>query len=197
MSNMPKAFHQLFWGFLMVLIDIFLFRLDLFPDFVGFLIIHAGLRKLELRDREFVIAKKWTTALVFLSFPALYQFSPNVLNGIVLSNRLWLSITFSIVLGLMHLILVYYIVKGMIHLVESEKQTLARKSEKRLNFYVGGILVSLVILTFIFNVPEQIGAFLLIGSSVISLIVEISFLVLLKEYQRLYQVEKAVSNIQQ
>jgi hypothetical protein len=60
------AFVSIFWGLLMALVDVKLGRLDLAPDFIGYLFVFKGLRQLAALHGSFGTASSY--ALVLLAF---------------------------------------------------------------------------------------------------------------------------------
>lgn len=66
-----RGFMFLFWGFLLSFLDFRINGLDLLPDFVGYIIISAGLGTLSQWNIQFGKAKFYSLLLIFLSLPDL------------------------------------------------------------------------------------------------------------------------------
>lgn len=62
--NMFTRFGQIFWGLLLVILDFNINRIDILPDFVGYILIAVGCRGLSSASRHFATASMMSWVLL-------------------------------------------------------------------------------------------------------------------------------------
>jgi hypothetical protein len=181
---MKESFGKIFWGFLLVLIEIHLIVVDILPDPLGYFYIYTGIQNLIQFDKKNAErARLLSIILIFFSLPAMFiqnssiqqigEFTP--LNG-------W-SIYMTI-LGFAKLILVYYIFKLMLSIGHVlERKSLIKRTQSVFRFYMIVILTNYVLQSFMINLSNDLLMGLIIFIIVGSLIVEITFLALLRTFR--------------
>jgi len=106
-----SPFGKLFWGFLIVFIDIRINGFDLLIDLVGYVLVVLGLAELAKRNPNFGRARVYATVLLALS--ALDLFTRSSGSRIVLFGSSGLTAVFFILLLLVNLMLIYLVCKGI------------------------------------------------------------------------------------
>ncbi|MFS0722525.1 hypothetical protein [Paenibacillus sp. 1P07SE] len=153
---MRANFRKLAWAFLLILLDIHIFIFDIFPDFIGYLLIISALHKL---DRHYSGYKKaWPVALVLcvLSLvPTPPQFS--LQQQAPPPSPLWVGIT-----GL-HLVLLLVLVFAILstltrHASSQGLQELAYASRNRMRFFCFLQLVMLFVTPYSLNTDDAVLA---------------------------------------
>lgn len=81
-----SAFRNLFWGFLLVLVDFRLAGFDILPDVVGYLFFYIAIRTLEEHSGFFSQAKVFTVAMIVISLVQLYEPSDSQSGASFLGN---------------------------------------------------------------------------------------------------------------
>ncbi|MFK4998462.1 hypothetical protein ACI2OX_17435 [Bacillus sp. N9] len=111
MIQMPRVINRIFWGLMLVLLDIHIVFIDLLPDFIGYLLIASALGTLQPFSTKFSKAKGIAYALAFLSLPYLLVPQMNILKelqpsfGTMLANTLY---------HLMHTVFVFIYCMGLL-----------------------------------------------------------------------------------
>jgi hypothetical protein len=71
MSNIAARFGQVFWGLLLVILDLSVNGIDLLPDFIGYALMAVGLRGLTELSTQFAIASTCAWCLVPVTLVAM------------------------------------------------------------------------------------------------------------------------------
>jgi hypothetical protein len=107
-------FRKLFFGFLIVFIDIRIDGFDLLVDLAGYLLVVVGLAELGIRNRNFARARVHATVLLALSALDLLIRTPSgVYSKILLFGNEGLTVAFFILLLVVNLMMIYLICKGI------------------------------------------------------------------------------------
>ncbi|UFJ42280.1 hypothetical protein LOK74_07250 [Brevibacillus humidisoli] len=130
------AYRQLFWGSLIVLLDVRLQHFDILPDFVGYLIVIASLRKLSSQSSRFRNAVPFAVVnLPFFLFAVvelqagLEEFPQST------SDLLWMWGGQAFVM--LDLFMVYFICSGIALAARNQgHRRLARTVDSRWKFYL-------------------------------------------------------------
>ncbi|RQD75089.1 MAG: hypothetical protein D5R97_06710 [Candidatus Syntrophonatronum acetioxidans] len=138
-------YNTLFWGFILVIIDIRIGGFSILPDFIGFILIYNALVTLARQHEAYDKAKPFALFLIFLSLPHIYEtpgqnLLANPLTGQSLPMLLWDQIYL-----LLLLILLYYIYRAVSGLAkERGQEDLANYSISVWQFYLvlTGILLA-------------------------------------------------------
>ncbi|MEH7122630.1 hypothetical protein V7127_05195 [Bacillus sp. JJ1773] len=184
MTNIPSSINKVFWGLILVLIDINIIIIDILPDFIGYFIIVSSLKQLLTYSSHFSKARGLSICLALLSLVTIFQGPPIPMDEFSLSNLSLFLMFISSVHGILHLFMVYYALLGFIEMAEQEGFMLFAKSAKKGMFiYVIGTFASLAAIPFFMNVNDSEG-FLIIGFSIVTtIIMEIIILVLLRQFR--------------
>ncbi|GAE95286.1 hypothetical protein JCM21714_4506 [Gracilibacillus boraciitolerans JCM 21714] len=181
---MRYAFSKLFWGFLIVLLELHLFVLDVLPDPVGYYLIYLGVNHLV---REFPIgvkAKNLAIGLIVLSIPTVFIQQNSVFSQAFLLSEWSIYVT---VLSLLKLILVFYIFQLMIEISNRYGNLiLMNKTKNILRKY---LIIMLLIhitqpVTMNLSMDEQITYSII--SALIGLIMEIVLLGLFRRFMKIW-----------
>jgi hypothetical protein len=157
---------QIFLGLLFFFLDFTFDKIDLIPDFVGYIFIFIGLRSISSLSLNFIYAKITAILLIFLSlfkdFPILTplkQVSSNTGNPTDLNSLFSLTkekgfiplLLITVVSVILEFILLWNICEGISKVAtESGNKNLAKTAEKRRNLYaVLGVLYIGVGLSFL------------------------------------------------
>lgn len=114
------GYRLLFWGSLLLLVDIKIMRFDLFGDIIGYILISVGLHRLSAQHVEYQKATPWSWLLVVLS---VFTLGDTYVNQTAAQPGSPLSL-FSLMLSqgiiIVHTVLIYRICTA-IHLLAIEK----------------------------------------------------------------------------
>lgn len=184
MTNIPSSINKIFWGLLLILIDINIIIIDILPDFIGYFIIASGLRRLQPFSSYFSKAKGFSISLAILSLATIFQGQPIPLNEFNFSNMSLLILSISTVCGILHLFMIFFAINGLIEKIEQEGFGLFAKSAKKGIFvYVIGTVASLSAMPFFMNVDDSSGFYIIGLSAISTVILEIIILVLLRQFR--------------
>ncbi|KAB8125840.1 hypothetical protein F9U64_21540 [Gracilibacillus oryzae] len=179
---MKDAFSKMFWGYILVLIEIHLFVIDILADPVGYFLIYLGINHLV---NEFPIghkAKNLAIVLILLSIPTVFVVNIDAFSSEPVLSR-W-SI-YGTVLSLLKLILIFYIFQLMMEIANSSSDPyLIGRTEKTFLTYI--IIMALISISqpFTMNFSMDVHTTYVILTIVISLIMEVVLLVLLRRFMK-------------
>ncbi|WP_261129905.1 hypothetical protein [Bacillus sp. Marseille-Q3570] len=181
---MREAFTKLFWGFLLVFIEIHIVAFDILPDPLGYFLIYLGLEKIGSAYKIKNESRLFATVMCAFSLPTVFiQQTNNEITGLTV-NYGW-PIYMS-ALGIGKLILVFYVFKVMIHLARHYgDEAILKRTEMTFKIYIIAILIVTGIEPFLMNSGRDIGTGMGILLIVVSLIMEIVFLVLLHKFRNI------------
>lgn len=176
---MRSSFTSMFWGILLVLIDIRI-GIDLLPDPVGYFLISYGVYILL---EAFPIGKKaYVTgiALGFLSIPSIV-IDQNSLDDMTQPWGLY-----GFILHVFHLVLVFYLFQLMLAIAQTKQDDeLIANTNSTMKFYLFTLLVFYISMPFAINFyGPWIDVYTLI-TTIAAFIVEIAFLVMLHRFRKL------------
>lgn len=182
---MRDAFKQIFWGFLLVWIDIHLF-IDILADPFGYYLILSGLKLLQLHIPISSKAKNVALLLIFVSIPSVIieQNTGTIQMGQIPFLSGWPL--YFIILGLLKIILVFYIFQVILAIVQKygEKE-LIKRSSKTFTVYMSIMLLISFIQSFSINFSTEQFNWVVILMIIIGFITEIAFLMLLNTVGKL------------
>ncbi|MHC4441407.1 MAG: hypothetical protein ACYTBZ_02175 [Planctomycetota bacterium] len=136
------GFMKIFWGFLLVFLDFRFNRFDIFPDFLGYILITWGLSILAPMHQRFDKAKIYAGIMIVFSLIDLVQIKAKGEAEFIL----FLINTMQIILNL---IMVWNICQGIIELANTaQNQNLAEKANFRRNLYMAVMIIVLCCCTF-------------------------------------------------
>lgn len=130
-------FLKLFWGFLIVLIDIRINGFDLLIDLVGYLLVVIGLGELARRNPMFGRARPFAFVLMMLSVFEFFtvQRIDETTPDVGLFGSTALAVVFSIALLVINLLLVFYICRGIAEMAGAGSD-LAERAKMRWQFFL-------------------------------------------------------------
>lgn len=179
---------KVFWGLLLVFVDIRLNHFDILPDLIGFIIAYTGFSQLSSFHRHFEKAKYATIPLLLFSILDLFQIPTQYQISTVGPSSLSAPILFmSIVSTLLYLFMVFHLCKGIGYIGRQiGTPELEQKSEKRWKYYLW-ITLSLFILPIFALVGSSAILILVIPLIIIGLIVYILILMLIRETDQIWR----------
>lgn len=178
-ENLKPAFQQIFWGFLIVFIDIRFEYVDVIADPIGYFLIFNGLK---LVSRHFLIREyaRWTSLfMIFFSIPATF-IDANRLNELPpMSGMNFYMFTLSI----SDLLLVSYILKLMLEIASYEGQvSLHHRIHTIFILYLTASISSLIIQPFIWGFATVFLIGISFATEIVAFVMHIIFLVQLWKF---------------
>lgn len=184
MTTIASSINKLFWGLLLVLLDVKINQLDILPDIIGYLIVVSGLNQLQPHSKYFLKAKILANILVFVSIAAIFQAPDIPISEFVPSNYSLLVLLFSTASGLLHIALIFFAVHGLMELaVHHNLLELSAISYNRLAIYLVFSFLALATIPFILTIGETNTIYLLLISVMIGIIMEMMILLLFRKYR--------------
>lgn len=114
------GFMTIFVGFLITFLDFRINGLNIFPDFVGYIIIAIGLSKAFQLDEKFKTAQMFSVIMIVLSFPDIVEFTGY--------DPLW---PLSLIATIVALLLTWFLLNGVTDVaLRNSNEDLANLSEK-------------------------------------------------------------------
>ena len=185
MIEIPYAINKIFWGLLLVLLDINIIYFDILPDILGYIMIVSGLSGLKPYSLFFRKAKIAAVFLVILSVPAFFLIPAIPLDEFQPSSSSLITMASSTIFGLLHLVVIYYSIYGLIEMAKKLNiYELPERSQDRLNVYLIGSLGTMTVFPFVLNVSDQAAFYIIIISFIISITLEITILTLIRKYRK-------------
>lgn len=166
-----SALRRLGWGLLFPLLDFHIIFFDIFPDFIGYIMIASALSQL---GREHIGFKKagWVAfALTFLSLPQVLlktSIDVNEFSSSILGLHIYIQAT-----AALHALMAYWIFSGLAAMAREEKQqVLLGAVMTRRNLYLFVSISQLFFFPFLINLEDS-WVMLLMGIGILSFIMEI------------------------
>ncbi|KGR77242.1 hypothetical protein [Ureibacillus manganicus] len=175
-----KAFQKLFWGFLLIWIDVYVI-VDVFADPIGYYLIYSGIK---LLVREFPIAKKsefLAMILVIISAPSLFiKQPPQPPTGFIYSAIDW----YYTIISFANFLLIYFIFQLIIAIASKcGKQTMVNWSKTiGITYFV---IMFIIHLSSSFAINLRIDDYISFAFLVAALIIHCVFLMLVDEARKL------------
>ena len=169
-----SPFGKLFWGFLIVFIDIRIGGFDILIDLVGYVLIVIGLGELQHRNRLFGRARPYATVLLVLSAFDLFTRTPYGGSGVGLFGSPGLAVAFIVALLFVNVMLVFFVCRGIGEMArERGAAELADLSITRWQFFLGTQIASTVLLVIAFSGgdPTALALASMIASLVAALLI--------------------------
>lgn len=173
------GFNKLFWG-LLFMFDFRINRIDILPDFIGYILILSGLNILQEESEYFQSAKKYAILLIFLSLPSIWGWQiDDAFRGGLFAFVFFVGI----VVTVLYIVLINYICKGISEMaLRKENYTLDESANKRWSYFLVVEIASLILLILSILVP-QIALFIAIPLLIASLVILILLMNLMKMAQ--------------
>ncbi|WP_085993556.1 hypothetical protein [Oceanobacillus senegalensis] len=180
---MGEAFGKIFWGFLIVLIEIHLFAFDVLPDPVGYYFIYSGISMLLY---DYPLGKKasnWAIVLCFLSIPSVF-ISQNEVNQMV--EVISFSQIYTTIMGIVKVILSFYVLQLMLKIAEERGgDDLRNGTSKFFRIYIITMMSVQILTPFAMNTHGNLLIMSTFITVLLVLILEIMFLVLIRRFKKL------------
>ena len=178
---MKESYRKLFWGLIIVLLDITFNNFDILPDMFGYLLIVIALGQLAEEHKDFNRAKNYATILILLAIPNIFQ-ENNILQGFNIGAPYFLvGFVVSAVGMILNLVMVYYICSAVIELSrQRELDELTTMTKSRWRGYLIINTIALVSMPFTINLSEYTGMGILAITGIAGLFVQIRIISLIK-----------------
>lgn len=183
---MSEAFNKIFWGYLLILIEIHFLVIDIFPDLLGYYLIFSGI---SILLNDFPIgnkAKNIALALIFISIPTVFieqNTGADQLGQLPFLSGWSIYVT---VLGVLKLTLVFYIFQLIMAIVNKHGDfALINRTKK--TFYTYILIMVLTMIAHSFSINFSTDQFIVVSiiSLVLGFIMEIVLLVLLRKMRKI------------
>lgn len=175
-------FRKIFWGLLLILLEIHIVVIDILPDPLGYFLVFSGVSALEMEknasgDKNKV--KTMALALLFISIPTI--FVQNTPNEVVLPYSI--GPMYMTGLGMLKLVLVFYLLKFMTAIAQERGVVeLAKRTESTGKVYITATLIVTLIQSFLVNLTEGWAIGLTVLTIIVSLIMEVILLILVHKF---------------
>ncbi|WP_349409808.1 hypothetical protein [Pseudalkalibacillus sp. SCS-8] len=190
---MRVAFLQLFWGFLFIMVEIHII-IDIFADPIGYYMIFHGLNLIAKEYGKTNPARPISVVLLFLSIPTV--FIMNTSSAFVdLSVQMTAWSIYEHAMGLAQLVLTFYVFKIMLHVADAiGNRELYSSTNLFFKWYIGISLATQVMSPFLMNLYHDVAMGFVIGTVLISLIINIIFLIYLYRFKKSGQENRLPGN---
>lgn len=180
---MKESFNKIFWGFLLVLIEIHLIVVDVLPDPLGYFFIYVGVQALAKHNTVGRKAEYISLILIIVSIPTIFIQNSSI-NGLGHVNPFNMWSIYMIVMGLCKLVLVFYVFKLMLAFAkEHDNLYLVKRTISTFKIYLVVMLLNQFLQSFVMNLTSEAVTVLTIIMLISSLVLEITFLVLLRKFR--------------
>lgn len=187
---MSSGYNKLLWGFLLVILDLRIMNVDLLIDAVGYFIVVSGLKILSSQSESFNKAQVFGVILGILSIPSTIDFAATFPfeQGILPTNLFIGSLFYSSFLGFLHIVLAFYIFRGMMEMaIQANLHGLPQRVQGRARFYIITSFIILAIMPLLLNLNDEAGMYVLITVALVSFIVELFFILLIREFRNTFR----------
>jgi hypothetical protein len=176
---MYEGFRKIFWGFILVFIEIHLMVIDILPDPFGYYLIFSGIN---LVNNHFGFKNKGkhvALGLVLLSLPTLFIQNQAVVQ--MSASSIYLSL-----IGILNLVLAYYLFQVMVSIAnQREDNSLHKQTTTTLKIYMLFMFLFTFLEAFSINMTEGTMMVFDVFSAIFGLVMNIFFLALLSKFSKL------------
>ncbi|WP_053362924.1 hypothetical protein [Bacillus sp. FJAT-27251] len=178
---LQEGFQKIFWGWILVMIEIHFIAMDILPDPIGYLLIYFGLLLLMKEFPSGKKAKNLAVLLMVVSIPTIFIQNNQIGSGLIFSG--WFFYTN--ILEIFILVLAYFIFQLLIS-VASEKgnQELVDRTNSTFKLYMVSMLVITFFQPFTMNLPKDLAELFIVVSAMYGIILQVLFLILIKRFSR-------------
>ncbi|MBY0098593.1 hypothetical protein [Mesobacillus maritimus] len=174
-----EGFRKIFWGFILVFVEIHLMVIDILPDPIGYYLIFSGVHLVNNYFGFNNKGKHVALGLVFLSLPTLFIQNQSVIQ--MSASSIYLSL-----IGILNLVLAFYLFQLMVSISKQrEDNPLHQRTTTTFIIY----MVTMFFLTFLeafsINMTEGTMMWFIVFSAIFGLVINIFFLALLLKYSKL------------
>ncbi len=174
---MEARYRKIFWGFIITIFNINLGPINIFPDFIGYLMIGSGLGNIldEFENKNIKTAKRTANFLVLYSIIT-YVIFVILLNGEYPYKSI-VETGISVLGSSISLVMAFYIISGTIDLYMSiGLATIAESLAKTQRNYTVLYILGLLVISISINMSNRVVS---IASVVCLLIAEIYFAIII------------------
>jgi hypothetical protein len=169
-----SALRRIGWGLVFELIDIRIAYIDVLPDFIGYILLAAGLHALGTLHAGFRRARGVAIAMMLLTLPHVMMQSTVGMSDMS-ALPLWLHGYVELLLGL-HVLMAYWLLVGLRDMARQTGDSLLEDvAQHRTYFYMSVNLAQLVLYPFLLNMGDD-WTLVFIGLSVLAIIAELLLL---------------------
>ncbi|WP_394217512.1 hypothetical protein [Halobacillus trueperi] len=179
-----NSFHRIFGGLLLVLLDIHLGQIEILADFIGYLLVLSALNGMDGNLKGMKGARSTTLIISVLAIPQAFLGQPagtaeGVNMGLDFPTIYYQS------LGVLKLVLTFYLFQVFIDWAgKKEDDVLKERAQKLFRFYLTAHILYYALLPFSMNLPENTAIPLFIVGIAVVIILEITFLVLIRAFHK-------------
>ncbi|MFS0864352.1 hypothetical protein [Fredinandcohnia sp. 179-A 10B2 NHS] len=175
-------FNRFFWGFIILLLDVRIVFIDVFPDPVGYYLIYSGIRGVLTEGCPAKKVKILAMALTTLSIPIVFYQQDIGLNEMSQIQGISPWFIYTITIEILHLTLMFFIFKLIVKVAISFcDEALIKRSTGTFTVYISFMLIFTFANTFLINLPSDLTLGILLFTLPVRIVLEIVFLVLLRK----------------
>lgn len=176
-------YNKLFWGFVLILIDINIGYFDILPDLIGYILIVHGLELLKKVNRDGEFSKAMVCAGILIVSTLIGIFFPiDLLEKITITNM-----TITIGFEIIQLCMIYFILEGSVETLKlGEKAEIADDISRNQEKYVYLQLLLIFLTCFLINTNDDLYYFLTIGIVAGSIILNIWIVILINRIKKCF-----------
>ncbi|WP_010098766.1 hypothetical protein [Ornithinibacillus scapharcae] len=179
---MGSAFRKIFWGYLLVFLEVHFIFIDVLPDPVGYFLIYSGVSSLVSDYPIGNRAKNWALLLMILSIPSVF-ISQNDMNEV---QYLTAWSIYESIMGLLKIILVFYVFQLMLAISNRLAVTELNDWTRKFSTFYLVIMLGIQLFGWIgMNIPTDFLLTIVIILVIGSLVLEIMLLFLIHKYKKL------------
>lgn len=176
---MYEGFRKIFWGFILIFIEIHIMVIDILPDPIGYYLIFSGINLVNNHSGFKNKGKNIALALVFFSIPTLIIQNQGVVQ--MSASAMYLSL-----MGILNLILAFYIFQLMVSISNKrEDDSLSKRTTTTFKIYMALMFLLTFLEAFSINITESMRMGFLAFSAFFGLVMNITLLVLLSKFSKL------------
>lgn len=174
-----EGFRKIFWGFILVFVEIHLMVIDILPDPIGYYLIFSGIRLVNHYFGFTNKGKQVALGLVFLSLPTLFIQNQSVIQ--MSGSSIYLSL-----IGIINLVLAFYLFQLMVSIAKQrEDDSLHQRTTTMFKIYMVTMFFVTFLEPFSINMTEGLKMWFIVFSAIFGLVINIFFLALLLKYSKL------------
>lgn len=146
----------MFWGFILIYININIGPIDIFPDFIGYIMIYMALGRLSAQHNIYGKGRIPALIMVFVSLLEIIKVSKtNLLTSSIQTQQIWIAMLQQVSL-IINIYMIFCICRGF-HCVSEDMGLEEFKTlvKSRWSFFLAISLAELYITPFMFNFPES------------------------------------------
>ncbi|MFT4415058.1 hypothetical protein ACLM5H_14450 [Fredinandcohnia humi] len=181
---MKVNFNRLFWGFILIFLEIHIF-IDLLPDPVGYYLIFSGVNATTKGNRNADRIKILASILIIVSIPTVVVQQTVGMNAVGHIEAISLWFIYTTILAIVKLILVFFVFQFIMEIVMTlSDEALIKRSSQAFKVYMVLMLIITFSHSFVMNIWSDLVAAYLLFTIPISIGLEIMFLVLLRKLHK-------------